>query len=65
MDNYTVIGGSLGIASIVISGLTYLNHKRVRSVCCGRKMEASLDVENTTPVVIPQIQVAHESVPEK
>jgi hypothetical protein len=53
MDNYTIVGGSLGIASMVISVLTYINHKRIRSVCCGRTIEASLDVENTTPVAIP------------
>ena len=28
---------------------TALNHRRIRSNCCGRKVEASLDIENTTP----------------
>ena len=50
MDNYTIVGGSLGIASMVLSVLTYINHKRIRSVCCGRTIEASLDIENTTPI---------------
>jgi len=42
-----------------ISGLgsgiyTALNHRRIRSTCCGKKMEASLDIEQTTPPrVIP------------
>ena len=42
----------LSIASAVASGfgilLAALNHKRVRSKCCGMKVEASLDIENTT-----------------
>ena len=34
-----------------MSGAIYtaLNHRRIRSNCCGRKVEASLDIENTTP----------------
>ena len=48
-QNYTIVGGSLGIASIVISVLTYINHKRIRSQCCGKELEVSLDVEETTP----------------
>jgi hypothetical protein len=39
--------------AIAISILTALvgaiNHKRVRSVCCNRKLEVSLDIETTTP----------------
>ena len=26
-----------------------INHKRCRSNCCGKKLELSLDMENTTP----------------
>ena len=35
-----------------IMGVIYaaVNHKRIRSNCCGKVLEASLDVENTTPV---------------
>ncbi len=34
-----------------VSGTVYtaINHRRIRSNCCGRKVEASLDIENTTP----------------
>ena len=35
---------SLGTAVIAI-----VNHTRIRSTCCGRKAEASLDIEKTTP----------------
>jgi hypothetical protein len=37
----------LGIGSTILLGI---NHKRVRSVCCGLQLSASLDVESTTPV---------------
>jgi len=43
----------LSISAIVVSlcGTIYaaVNHTRVRSACCGRKIEVSLDIEKTTP----------------
>jgi hypothetical protein len=34
--------------------LAVVNHKRIRSKCCGREMSVSLDVEATTPrIVVP------------
>ena len=51
--DYTTIGGILGIISIVIvvidKTIALVNHKRVRSNCCGKIAQASFDVENTTP----------------
>jgi len=51
MDSTT--SSALAIGSIVISIggsiLAYINHKRIRSNCCGKEVVASLDVENTTP----------------
>lgn len=51
--DYSTIGGTAGLISLVIviteKVVQLLNHKRVRSKCCGRVAEASLDVENTTP----------------
>jgi len=51
--DYSSVGGILGIASIGIHVIEkfymVVNHKRVRSNCCGIKTEVSLDVENTTP----------------
>jgi len=44
----------LSILSIVISVLSVIigviNHKRIVSKCCGRQIDASLDINNTTPV---------------
>jgi hypothetical protein len=49
----------LGIVAIVISVISAvigaLNHTRVRSVCCGTRLEASFDVERTIPV-LPQAE---------
>jgi hypothetical protein len=38
------------IVSVSGSILAIINHTRVRSVCCGQKLEVSLDVEKTSPV---------------
>lgn len=47
----------LGIVAIVISVVSAvigaLNHTRIRSVCCGTRLEASFDVDRTIPV-LPQ-----------
>lgn len=52
-DASTVVGSYSGIVSIVliVLGTIYeaINHKRIRSSCCGREISTSLDIENTTP----------------
>lgn len=49
----TNAGGIAGLVSLIIviadKLITIVNHKRVRSNCCGKVTEVSLDVENTTP----------------
>ena len=54
MDNNTLSTAGLATTFTVIAGILYkiymaINHKRIRSNCCGKKIEASLDIENTTP----------------
>jgi hypothetical protein len=48
-----VVGSYAGYVSLglFILGAIYgaVNHKRLRSKCCGRNVEASLDIEQTTP----------------
>jgi len=43
----------IAIISIVISVISTLisliNHKRIISKCCGRQIDASIDINNTTP----------------
>jgi len=60
MDNTQLTTAGLTATFTVLAGLIYkvymvVNHKRIRSSCCGKKLEASLDIENTTPpeVVVP------------
>ena len=52
--SYIAIVVSVGTAILGI-----INHKRVRSRCCGKMAEASFDVDNTTPPTsiktLPQI----------
>jgi hypothetical protein len=56
--------GILGVSAVVISlsGVVYtaLNHTRVRSVCCGRRIDMSIDIDKTTPPPIRAPQVRPE-----
>lgn len=51
MDNQT--SGIIAIIGLVVSVggsiLAIINHHRIRSNCFGKKMEVSLDIEQTTP----------------
>ena len=52
MDNYA--SGGIGASIMVGLGIAYkvytaVNHHRIRSNCCGKNLEASIDVEETTP----------------
>jgi hypothetical protein len=52
MDNTTtsiiaLVGIALSIGSTVIG---VVNHKRIRSNCCGKKLEASLDIDSSSPI---------------
>jgi len=39
----------ISIASIVIGAI---NHKRIRSKCCGHEFTSSIDIENSSPRTI-------------
>ena len=50
MSDDTTITAYVGVALAVgATILSVINHKRVRSNCCGRPIVISLDVENTSP----------------
>ena len=59
-DQSTIlVGGGVGAAfsiatyvfiKFIIPAFNAANHKRIRSVCCGRVCVSSFDVEETTPV---------------
>ena len=50
MDDTTWMAWTGFILSLLGTVYTAINHKRIRSTCCGKIAEASLDIENTTPV---------------
>jgi len=52
MDSNTSSALSIGAIIVSLGGsvIAVINHKRIRSNCCGAKTEVSLDIENTIPV---------------
>lgn len=57
-SNQTLVAGGVGTAftisllvfyKFILPLFTLANHRRIRSVCCGRSCVSSLDVEETTP----------------
>jgi hypothetical protein len=53
MEN-NIVSGAIGatiMSSFYIAYriIQYINHTRIRSSCCGKKMEASIDIEATSP----------------
>jgi len=59
------------IVSVGSSVLAVVNHRRIRSNCCGLPLVASVDIENTTPQECPStlapiripVPVAHHPEP--
>lgn len=51
MDNSTttVIAFSGFAVSVLTAVVGVINHKRIRSNCCGKIADVSIDIENTTP----------------
>lgn len=49
MDNYGA--GGVGASIVAFLGLIYtaINHKKLRSKCCGREVSASIDIEPSSP----------------
>ena len=53
-----ITGGVAIFVSVATAIIGIINHKRIRSKCCGREMSASVDIENTTP---PKLNLPSES----
>jgi hypothetical protein len=51
MEQASQVGGILGIVVTVV-GVVYsaINHKRLRSTCCGKKIDMAIDIESTSPI---------------
>ena len=50
MDETTWMAWAGFILGIISTVYAAVNHKRIRSGCCGKVMEASIDIGPTTPV---------------
>jgi hypothetical protein len=64
-----VVGGYVAMALTIVGAIyAAVNHKRVRSNCCGSRGEISLDVDtmqaNSTPSPKLSVQQVCPSVPE-
>ena len=59
---YMDSSGILSIVAIITSVggaiLAMINHTKVKSVCCGRKLEVSLDVSRTAPSPVEGLKIA-------
>ena len=49
MDTNAIVSWTSLAIGIFSTLLGVINHKRIRSQCCGRSGEISFDIENTTP----------------
>jgi hypothetical protein len=49
----SAFGSYAGIASLILfclrEGYNLINHTRLRSSCCGKQIEASIDIEKGSP----------------
>lgn len=62
MDSYA--SGGLGATVVVVLGVLYkfLDHKRLRSRCCG--WSASVDIDDVTPKIEPNPKIESHPVVE-
>lgn len=49
MDDNNILSIVAIVISIAGTIIAAVNHTRIRSACCGRKIEVSLDIEKTSP----------------
>jgi hypothetical protein len=60
MDSNNILSISAIVVSVGGAIITAINHTRIRSACCGRRLDVSLDIEKTTP---PSSVKASEALP--
>jgi hypothetical protein len=54
MDQQSILSIVAIVLSVGGTALAVVNHTRVRSMCCGKKIEVSIDVERTSPTAPKQ-----------
>ena len=62
MDSNNILSISAIVVSVGGAIITAINHTRVRSACCGRRLDVSLDIEKTTPPPSVKAAQAHPTV---
>lgn len=65
MDQNGIIGLVALVISIFGSILGVINHRRIRSHCCGKDLVASIDVESTTNEQTTQIENLKIKIPKR
>jgi len=70
MDQSLLIQAGVSATTVSILVILYrvylaVNHHRIRSTCCGKDFNASIDIEETTPktVVIKQVEIVEAAKP--
>jgi hypothetical protein len=49
----SIAGLAVSVGAVIIGAI---NHKRIRSTCCGKKLDVSVDIESTSPVTDRKVQ---------
>jgi hypothetical protein len=57
MEQNSILAIVALVVSVVGTLIGIINHKRVKSTCCGKTLEASIDINQTTP---PPISASKE-----
>ena len=60
-DDSSIVSYVAIAISVFTTVIGIVNHKRIRSSCCGKKTDVSLDIEDTTP---PGVKIAKIKAPE-
>ena len=49
--NSSLFGGGMVATAVLVAGIVYkaINHKHIRSKCCGKAMDMSIDIDDSTP----------------
>jgi hypothetical protein len=49
MDSNSFIATIIGSSALILGALAKLNHKKLRSKCCGDEKVISVDIDDTSP----------------
>lgn len=49
MDNTSILSVLAIVISVGTTVVGIINHKKIRSKCCGRELSASVDIDPSTP----------------